>query len=140
MTEFTIDRLGLKGNGIANGDIFVPFSLPGERFEGEVEDGKLLGAKRLNDSPDRVEPLCQHFGTCGGCALQHASDAYLEDWKVDTIKRALSAQGIEATFLPIDTSPARSRRRATFSGKRTKKTTQVGFMKPDLCGLFCSLT
>jgi len=61
--------------------------------------------------------------------LQHASDAFLADWKAETIARALMAQGLAAPFRPTQTSPAKSRRRATFSARRTKKTTQVGFHK-----------
>jgi len=126
MPEFIISRLGLRGDGIAETDIFAPFTLPGEVVDGTPENGQLTG-KRLSDSPFRVSPVCPHFGTCGGCTLQHASDAFLADWKVDAIRRALSAQGIDADFRPIDTSPPHSRRRAVFSGRRTKKTTQVGF-------------
>ncbi|KPM49603.1 23S rRNA (uracil(1939)-C(5))-methyltransferase RlmD [Jiulongibacter sediminis] len=27
--------------------------------------------ERLQDSPDRIEPFCSHFGICGGCKWQH---------------------------------------------------------------------
>lgn len=27
--------------------------------------------ERLQDSPERVEPFCSHFGVCGGCKWQH---------------------------------------------------------------------
>jgi len=126
MPEFTITRLGLKGDGIAGSDIFAPFTLPGETVLGEVANGQLSGA-RTSDSPDRVAPVCPHFGTCGGCTLQHASDTFLAAWKTETIARALAAQGLQADFRPVDTSPPGSRRRATFSARRTKKTTQIGF-------------
>lgn len=128
MPELHITRLGLKGDGITENDQFIPFTLPGERFEGCFESGIFQGA-RLTDSKDRTPPTCPHFGTCGGCALQHASDGFLAAWKAEAITRALHAQGISAPFRPIATSPPHSRRRATFSARRTKKTTQVGFHK-----------
>ncbi len=119
MQKITIERLGQQGDGIADDGSFVPFSLPSETFD---TDGK-----RLNDSTDRVSPVCKHFGQCGGCSLQHASDAFLADWKQDVVRRALFAQGLEAVFKPVKVSPPASRRRVVFSGRRTKKTTVVGF-------------
>lgn len=120
MTEVVIERLGREGDGIAP-DGFHPFTLPGERI--------VPGAppKVLDPSPERVDPVCPHFGGCGGCALQHASDDFLALWKVETIERALAARGLSAPMLPILTSPPRSRRRATFAARRTKKGVQVGF-------------
>ena len=119
MQKITITRLGQQGDGIADDGSFVPFSLPGEIFD--------QTGNRLNDSPDRIAPVCKHFGSCGGCSLQHASDAFLADWKQDVVRRALQAQGLEAEFKPIAVSPPASRRRVVFSGRRTKKTTVVGF-------------
>ncbi|MBL4805947.1 MAG: class I SAM-dependent RNA methyltransferase, partial [Rhodobacteraceae bacterium] len=52
---------------------------------------------------------------------------FLADWKQDVVRRALTAQGLETEFLPIAVSPPNSRRRVVFSGRRTKKTTVVGF-------------
>lgn len=75
----------------------------------------------------RVPPPCPHFGTCGGCTLQQASDDFLADWKGEVIARALAARGLASEIRPTDTSPARSRRRAVFTGRRTRKTTVVGF-------------
>lgn len=128
MQELHISRLGLKGDGITENEQFIPFALPGERFKGEFVNGAFKG-ERLTDSADRIKPVCRHFGTCGGCALQQASDSFLADWKAEIIQRALKAQGIEAPFRPTTTSPPKSRRRATFSARRTKKTTQIGFHK-----------
>ncbi len=135
MPEFRITRLGLKGDGITEDDQYIPFALPGEVFEGAFENGVFKGT-RLVDSEDRTPPPCPHFGTCGGCALQHASDSFLAAWKAEAITRALHAQGISAPFRPIASSPAQSRRRATFSARRTKKTTQVGFHKRGSAEIF----
>ncbi|NOX41735.1 MAG: class I SAM-dependent RNA methyltransferase [Alphaproteobacteria bacterium] len=130
MAQFTIKRLGHQGNGIADdttGQIFVPFSLPGEVIEGELDGKRILSPKIITPSSDRVRPSCSHFKACGGCALQHGSDDFLARWKVETVKSALAAQGIEAPFHEIITSPAASRRRATLAGTRTKKGAIVGF-------------
>ena len=126
MREIVIERLGRQGDGLA-GDIRAPFTLPEERVRGEIVDGAMAAAEILTPSPERIPPVCPHFGVCGGCALQHGSDAFLADWKAGTIARALAAHGLSAPILPVATSPARSRRRAVFAGRRTRKTVTVGF-------------
>ncbi len=126
MREIVIERLGRQGDGLA-GDIRAPFTLPEERVRGEIVDGAMAAAEILTPSPERIPPVCPHFGVCGGCALQHGSDAFLADWKAGTIARALAAHGLSAPMLPVATSPARSRRRAVFAGRRTRKTVTVGF-------------
>lgn len=126
MREIVIERLGRQGDGLA-GDIRAPFTLPEERVRGEIVDGAMAAAEILTPSPERIPPVCPHFGVCGGCALQHGSDAFLADWKAGTIARALAAHGLSAPILPVATSSARSRRRAVFAGRRTRKTVTVGF-------------
>lgn len=120
----TIERLGHLGDGVAPGPVFVPLTLPGEEVEIDDATGSL---RILTPSPHRVRPPCVHFKSCGGCALQHASDDFVAEWKVEVVRTALAAQGLEAEMRPIVTSPPRSRRRATLAGKRTKKGVIVGF-------------
>ncbi|TDK44415.1 class I SAM-dependent RNA methyltransferase [Antarcticimicrobium luteum] len=125
--QFIINRLGHQGDGVATGPVFAPRTLPGEVVSG-VRDGDRLTEIRIETpSENRVKPPCRHYQGCGGCALQHASDGFVAAWKVDVMRRALSVQGIEADFRPILTSPARSRRRASFAARRTKKGALVGF-------------
>ena len=105
----------------------MPFTLPGERVSGVVAEGVLVSLEVLEAAPERVAPPCRHFGTCGGCALQHASDGFLAAWKREVVLRALAARGLAAELPPVAVSPPRSRRRAVFAGRRTKKATLVGF-------------
>jgi 23S rRNA (uracil1939-C5)-methyltransferase len=127
MTEYSIKRLGIFGDGIAEGPVFVPMTLPGEVVTGTLEGTTLSDVKIITPSDDRVAPPCKHFKSCGGCQLQHASDAVVEAFKTDIIAQALAAQGIKTEIRPIVTSPAQSRRRATFAARRTKKGTMSGF-------------
>lgn len=127
MTEYVINRLGLHGDGIADGPVFAPLTLPGETVTG-VEDGKTLRDVRVvTPSADRVKPPCRHFKSCGGCSLQHASDDFVAEWKVDVVRQALAAQGVVTEFRLIETSPPKSRRRAAISARRTKKGAMAGF-------------
>tara|TARA_R110002096_G_scaffold57509_2_gene145785 strand:+ start:11777 stop:13009 length:1233 start_codon:yes stop_codon:yes gene_type:complete len=130
MAEYTVQRLGQLGDGVIDdpmGEIFAPFALPNERIEGVVEKGRIQMPNIIEPVADRVKPACKHFKTCGGCSMQHASDALLAKWKVAKTAEALSQAGLAPEFRPIITSPTGSRRRATFAAKRTKKGAMVGF-------------
>lgn len=126
----TIARLGHLGDGIAEtaaGPVFVPFTLPGEVVEGEIDGDRLAAPKVVTPSALRVKAPCPHFRTCGGCALQHAADGFVAEWKAGIVAGALKGQGLEARVLPTLTSGASTRRRATLAGRRTKKGALVGF-------------
>lgn len=129
--KVTIERLGHRGEGMARGPdgapVFVPMTLPGEEIEGECRDGRIEAPRILRSSPHRVRPDCPHYRACGGCALMHADDGFVAEWKTDVVRAALAAQGLEAAFRPTVTVPANSRRRATLAGRRTKKGAIVGF-------------
>jgi 23S rRNA (uracil1939-C5)-methyltransferase len=56
--------------------VFVPFGLPGEIARVRLVDERRGFARAelveiLAPSPERIAPLCRHFGTCGGCHYQH---------------------------------------------------------------------
>ena len=130
MSEYIVDRLGQLGDGIIdtpNGEIFAPFTLPGEHIEGNVENGRVNSPKIIKPVSDRIKPACKHFKSCGGCSLQHASDTVISDWKIRKTQDALSQVNLHPEFRPIINSKAGSRRRATFAAKRTKKGALVGF-------------
>ncbi len=127
MTQYIINRLGHRGDGVIDGPLYAPLTLPGEVITGTPEGEVLKDVKIITPSPERVSAPCRHFKTCGGCQLQHASDGFLAGWKADIVKAALAAHGITAEFLPIAISPPRSRRRATFAARRSKKGALAGF-------------
>ena len=128
--QVTIERLGHQGDGVASGPVFVPRTLPGEIVEGEVQGERMVLPKIVTPSADRVGAPCRHFKGCGGCSLQHASDAFVLDWKVSLVATALAARDLPAPIRNVHVSPPQSRRRATFSGRRTKSGATVGFHAP----------
>jgi 23S rRNA (uracil1939-C5)-methyltransferase len=133
--KLTIDRLGHHGDGIAMAEdaagkmvpIYAPGCLPGEEVEGDLVKDTLTNLRIITPSANRVKPPCAHARTCGGCLMQHVSDEFAAEWKQGIVVGALAAQGLSAKFRPIATSPARSRRRATLSARKTKGGVQMGF-------------
>ena len=107
MTEYTIQRLGHLGDGIALGPLFAPMTLPGEVVTGTPDGQTLTDIRIVTPSENRVSAPCRHFKACGGCQLQHASDDYVADFKLGVVKAPLDAHGIETVFKPLQTSPAR---------------------------------
>jgi len=131
VTEIAITRLGHRGDGIGEGPdgrtIYAARTLPGEVIAGEIDGDRIETPAIVAPAAERVSAPCLHYRSCGGCALMHASDSFVADWKTQVIATALAAQGLDAAIRPIATSPPRSRRRATLAGRRTKKGALVGF-------------
>ena len=120
----TIESLNHLGLGRASdGQSVLPRTLPRETVD-VAQDGTV---RIVTPSLDRVAAPCRHFKSCGGCAMQHANDGFVADWKQDIVANALQARGLVADLREIATSPVQSRRRAKFSGRRTKKGAMVGF-------------
>lgn len=131
MTEqLTIDRLGHSGDGIAEtpgGRVYVPFTLPGETVAAEREGERATVTAILAASPERIAPPCPHFGSCGGCSLQHWDEAAYRRWKQEQVAAAFAARGIEAPVGPLLPCPPASRRRAVFTAERQGKQVTLGF-------------
>lgn len=136
--ELEITRLGGQGDGITDtpdGQIFVPFTLPGDRITAAVEKNRGTMMALLQPSPDRVSPPCPHFGPdrdhaqCGGCALQHLAPPAYESWKRDLVVAALAARGIGSPVDPLVTCARHARRRVTFAARRSGTGAILGFNK-----------
>ncbi|MDJ0932369.1 hypothetical protein [Breoghania sp.] len=106
----TIDHLAHRGDGVALLDdkqIYVPLTLPGETVEVERKGERVRLISIETASPQRVEALCRHFGTCGGCALQHMERTAYDSRKEKQVTAALASRGLEREVLPIvPASPA----------------------------------
>jgi 23S rRNA (uracil1939-C5)-methyltransferase len=94
--------MGHRGDGIAgtrDHAAYVPYTLPGETVEVEAVPGhpdrrRLLAVNAA--SPERIAPICPHFGTCGGCAVQHWEFASYRAWKRGLVVDALAQAGLDA--------------------------------------------
>ena len=131
-TRFTIARLGSQGDGIASaegGEVFIPFTLPGETVTAARQKDRATLMSVLEASPLRVDPACRHFTECGGCALQHYhADAYRQ-WKREKVVQALKAKGIACDIAELVPCAPHSRRRVTFSARRTEAGMLLGFVR-----------
>jgi 23S rRNA (uracil1939-C5)-methyltransferase len=135
--RLTITRIGHRGDGVADtaaGPAFVPYALPGEPVEVEAVLGHpdrwhLLRVE--SESPDRIAPVCPHFGVCGGCAVQHWAMQRYRDWKRGLVVEALAQAGLDAPVADLIDAHGEGRRRAVFHARRgTQDVLQVGFAAP----------
>ena len=126
--RFHIESLGAHGDGVTAEGVYIAGALPGETVRAKAQGHRAELLEVLDASADRQSPACRHFGICGGCTLQHASDGFLAGWKRDLVFRALAQRGIEGVEVrPVITSPPGARRRVTLTGRRTKKGVLLGF-------------
>jgi 23S rRNA (uracil1939-C5)-methyltransferase len=120
------ESLDGDGRGVAHVGgkvIFIEGALPGERVEYAAQKRKasyeLATLTRiLRESSARIAPPCPHFGTCGGCAMQHvhlstqvaAKQRVLEDalWHIGKVRA-------ETLLPPIYGMPWGYRHRARLS-------------------------
>lgn len=135
MTErLVISRLGHRGDGVADSDsgaLYVPYTLPGETVVVEPVPGHpdrrhLLRVETA--SPERIAPICPHFGICGGCAVQHWSGERYRTWKRGLVVAALAQAGLAAEVDDLIDAHGEGRRRAVFHARRgTRDILEVGF-------------
>lgn len=79
--DIDIADLSHDGRGVAHRDgkaVFIAGALPGETVTARLTQRSRHFDEAVVEtvharSPDRVDPRCAHYGTCGGCALQHLS-------------------------------------------------------------------
>lgn len=146
-TPFHADIIDLShdGRGVARREggktVFVAGALPGERVlarqtrrSRSFDEATTLEV--LTASPDRVEPRCPHFGTCGGCALQHLreSEQIVAKQRVllDNLER-IGHVSPETVLPPLVDAAWGYRRKGRFSVRRVEKKgkTLVGFREQD---------
>lgn len=114
-----IIRLAAKGDGVTASGRHVAGAVPGDMVD---------ASGHVTPGPHHVAPACRHFGTCGGCQLQHTDDAALADFVKDRVVNAAKGQGLEPEeLLPVHLSPPHSRRRAGLHALRTAKGAALGY-------------
>lgn len=114
-----IIRVAAKGDGVTADGRHVPFAAPGDVLR---EDGS------LEPGPHHAPPPCCHFGTCGGCQLQHLDEPSLARFVRDRVVNAAEGQGlVPERIVEPHLSPPHTRRRATLRAVNGGGRPLIGF-------------
>ncbi|HCX16633.1 MULTISPECIES: methyltransferase [unclassified Afipia] len=135
MTErLIIDHVGHFGDGVAvsGGEtLYVPYALGGETVDVLPSPGhpdRRALAHVVTTSPQRIDPFCPHFGTCGGCAIQHWQDDAYRNWKRQLVVDTLNHAGIGCEVLELIDAHGTGRRRMTLHARQSQQgILRVGF-------------
>lgn len=96
-----IESLAPGGDGVGTCQgvtVFVARTAPGDRVEARLFDVRKDFARGsleslLESGPERVEPVCPVFSSCGGCQWQHVSYAGQLSSKEDIVRQAVRRIG-----------------------------------------------
>ncbi len=147
--EAVILGLGHDGRGVAQRPeghphagkpLYIAGALPGERVLARqirrcrrFDEAEVLDV--LEASPDRVQPRCPHFGTCGACSVQHLAPERQVEGKARMLADCFERAGVapEATLPPLTGAAWGYRRKGRLSVRRVEKKdrTLVGFRERD---------
>ncbi len=112
-------RLAARGDGVTADKRFIAGAVPGDRVgpDGDIVPG-----------PNHVAPACRHYGTCGGCQMQHVADAMLTQFASERVLEPLVRLGIvPQAVMPVHLSPPGARRRVAMRATRTNGDVRLGF-------------
>jgi len=137
-----VEGLSNDGRGIARLNcktVFIEGALPGEdidfqivRCHREYDEARIHNIHKK--SAERVQPMCRHYGKCGGCVLQHLSPpaqlAAKQKSLLDNLKRIGRVQP-QAALPPLTGHIWGYRRRARLSVHRaySHAGVNVGFVE-----------
>lgn len=129
--QIGIESAAAEGKAIARHDgkvIFIPFAAPGDIADVMVQkqkksyaEGRLIKLHKASEM--RTNPVCSHFGVCGGCKWQHVQYTAQLGFKEEQVKNDLQRIGKVdvGEFLPIlgsaDIYHYRNKVEFTFSNK-----------------------
>lgn len=130
-----IEKIAQQGDGeapLADGTrVFVPLTLPGDKVlvqpGAKRGDGVSASVVEWLDQSSRNAPICEVFGKCGGCQLQHLPSSEYDRWKIDAVRTALSRHGLTPEINPLMKVPVDARRRATLGFVMTAAGPVLGF-------------
>jgi 23S rRNA (uracil1939-C5)-methyltransferase len=113
-----IVRIAARGDGVTADGKHVAFAVPGDVLldDGTIEPG--IGHQ---------QPPCRHFPQCGGCQLQHLTDAAYADYCISRVAGALAQHRLGTEVRPPHLSPPRTRRRATVRALKAAGRVLIGF-------------
>lgn len=136
LESIRVESFNHDGRGVARvqGKVtFIDGALPGEdvRFRylnkhRHYDDAGVTDI--ISPSPDRVTPPCPHFGTCGGCSLQHMRPEAQILAKQSVLQEALARIGRvepERWLAPLTGSAWHYRRRARLGVRQAPNNVEV---------------
>ncbi len=132
LENIVVETMAAEGKCIARVDglvIFLEGGAPGDtvtveltKIKSKFLEGRVTEIQKL--SPNRSEPFCQHFGTCGGCSWQHINYTtqlqYKQQQAVDNLERigGLDLPSIKPIVASAKTDYYRNKLDYTFSANR----------------------
>ena len=128
-----ITEIGARGDGLGvfeGQEIYVPYTAPGDVIEAEIKGNRGRIVSLIEKSPSRIDPVCRHFGACGGCALQHINEEAYWQWKRNLVVSSLEREGFDGDLVqPLISCAPQTRRRAAFAVKKAKHGISFGFVR-----------
>lgn len=145
VVTLSITDIAFGGEGVGRVGqfvVFVPFVLTGEEVEAEITEVKKQFARArlvrvLKAAPERVEPPCRYFGTCGGCQYQHVAYETQLGWKRKQVADLMQRMGGFAPDVVTAVVPCpqpygyRNRVMVRSQWDKPRQALNIGFLRAD---------